>query len=105
MDILHTNLADQCDPMSSVYMVPGTEEKSESEWMRVTASVAKQVVSLSACVDENVCGIDRFASVHMELSMNQLRERNMSFSRNKVVKTICRIRSHPQGSLTTNGQN
>ena len=86
VDILHNNLADQCDPMSNVYMVPGTEEQSESDtwasnrWMRLTASVAKQVVSLSACVDDytgnNVCrcykfvrgnvwGIDRFSSVYM----------------------------------------
>ena len=56
VDILHTNLADQCDPTSSVYMVPGTELQSESDtwasnrWMRLTASVAKQVVSLAACV-------------------------------------------------------
>ncbi len=83
VDILHTNLADQCDPTSSVYMVPGTEQQSESDtwasnrWMRLTASVAKQVVSLAACVDDytdnNVCrcykfvrgnvwGIDRFSS-------------------------------------------
>ena len=34
MDILHTNLADQCDPTSSVYMVPGTEEQSESDTSR-----------------------------------------------------------------------
>ena len=45
MDILHTNLADQYDPTSSLYMVPGTEEQSESatsasnRWMRLTASV------------------------------------------------------------------
>ena len=57
----------QCDPMSSVYMVPGTEEQSESDtseeqsesdtwasnrWMRLTASVAKRVVSVSPCVDD-----------------------------------------------------
>ena len=55
------------DPTSSVYMVPGTEEQSESDtseeqsesdtsasnrWMRLTASVAKQVVSMSACIDD-----------------------------------------------------
>ena len=58
VDILHTNLANHCDPLSTVYMVPGMEEKSESDtsasnrWMRLTASVAKQVATLSACVDE-----------------------------------------------------
>ena len=56
VDILHNNLANQCE--SSVYMVPGTEEQSESDtwasnrWMRLTASVAKQVVSLSGCVED-----------------------------------------------------
>ena len=31
VDILHTNLADQCDPTSSVYILPGTEQQSESD--------------------------------------------------------------------------
>ena len=31
VDILHTNLADQCDPTSSVYMMPGTEQQRESD--------------------------------------------------------------------------
>ena len=66
-------------------MVPGTEQQSESDTPRgiqtmdVTHSIScKQVVSLSACVDDyssnNVRGIDRFSSVafgHMELSINQ----------------------------------
>ena len=85
VDILHTNLANHSDPLSTVYMVPGTDEKSGSDtsasnrWMRLTASVAKQVASLSACVDDysgnnvnqcykfvcgNVWGSDRFSSRH-----------------------------------------
>ena len=50
VDILHTNSADQCDPMSSVYSESDTS--AFNRWMRLTASVAKQVVTLSACVDE-----------------------------------------------------
>ena len=97
VDILHNNLANQCE--SSVYMVPGTEEQSESDtwasnrWMRLTASVAKQVVSLSGCVedysDNNVCrcykfvrgnvwGFDRFSSVPMAYGID-----NESVARNE----------------------
>ena len=70
VDILHTNLEDHCDSLSTVYMVPGTEEQSESDtsasnqWMRLTASVVKQIVSLLACVgdytDNNVCRCYKF---------------------------------------------
>ena len=103
---------------------PGSEEQIESDtwasnrWLRLTASVPKQVVSWSAGVDDyngnNICqcykfvcghvwGSDRFSSVHMELSLNQLRIRRTRILRNKVVKTI---QSHPQRFLLTkNSQN
>ena len=68
VDILHNNLEDHCDSLSTVYMVPGTEEQSESDtsasnqWMRLTASVVKQIVSLLACVGDytEVCRCYKF---------------------------------------------
>ena len=62
----------------------------------ITINVLGEPKYLKALIDYHQC------ILHMELSMNQLRVTNMSFLRNKVVKTI---RSHPQGlSLTKNGQ-
>ena len=62
----------------------------------ITINVLGEPKYLNALINYHQC------IWHTELSINQLRVTNMSFLRNKVVKTI---RSHPQGlSLTKNGQ-